>query len=162
MFVARISGPIEMFSFVALIFGILFKLQSWPYASELFILGFIGLLLAYLILLPIRLIGLKAILPKADFNYAMATSLCLGILISSSALLVVLVLLGLGYQEVIYIVDIIRGIAAMGIVVAFIYDFSRKQPAPNTAQYAIAAWLRRRLNIIMLLIVISILSRFLL
>jgi hypothetical protein len=55
LLIARISGPIEMFSFVALIFGILFKLQSWPYASELFILGFIGLLLAYLVLLPIRL-----------------------------------------------------------------------------------------------------------
>lgn len=162
MLIARISGPLEMFSFMALIIGVLFKLQSWPYAAELLIAGLLGLLTAYLVLLPMRLMGLQAILPKSDFAFAMATSLCLGVLIGSSTLMLVLVSLGAAFPVAVFILNILRGIAALGTVVAFIYDFSRTQPAPNTAQYAIAFWLRRRLNLIMILVVINVIIRFLL
>ncbi len=162
MFVARISGPLEMFSFMALIVGVLFKLQSWPFAAELLIIGLLGLLVAYLVLLPMRLMGLKAILPKSDFAFAMATGLCLGVLIGSSALLLVMVSLSAAFPVAVYILNVMRGLAALGVSMAFIWDIVRTQPQPNTAQYAIAFWLRRRLNIIMILVVINVIIKFLL
>lgn len=161
LFIARITGPLEMFSYVAFIFGILFKLQSWPYATELFIVGFLGLFVSYLILLPLRLKGLKAILPKADYRFALVTSICIGTLIGCSSLILLLTVLGAAFPVAINTLDVIRVIAGLGVAAAFVYDFVRTPPAPNTAQHAIAIWLRRRLNIIMVFFVIGIFFRFL-
>lgn len=161
LFIARISGPLEFFSIAVFLIGALFKLQSWPYAAEMLLTGGLGLCSAYLILFPIRLFGLKSILPRTDFNYALAAGISIGLLIAVP----VLTLITKVYfwtPTLGYVLQTLQVVALVGVVGAFIYDFVRTQPAPNTAEYAIAFWLRKRLNILLVLIAIRLFFRFLL
>ncbi len=160
MFVARISGPLEKFSIVVLIFGLLFKLQSWPYASELLLTGSVGLALAYMVLLPIRLNALKPILPRNDYLYAMAATVSLGLFIGSTVFILTLSLLS-AYTSIFAVLDILRNIGLVGVAATFVYDLIRTHPEPNTAQFMIAVWLRKRQTFIMVLIVIGLFFRFL-
>lgn len=161
LFIARISGPVEFFSIALFLIGILFKLQSWPYASELWLTGGLGLCAAYLVLFPIRLFGLKSILPRADFNYALAAGISIGLLVASP----VLTLITKSYfwtPAFGYLLQALQIAGLVGVVGTFIYDYIRDHPVPNTAQHIIALWLRKRQNAIMVLIVIGLFFRFLL
>lgn len=161
LFIARISGPLEFFSIGLFLVGALFKLQSWPFASEMLLTGGLGLCAAYLILFPIRLFGLKSILPRTDFNYALAAGISIGLLIAVPVLTLITKVY-LWTPALGYVLQALQILALIGVVSAFVYDFIRTQPAPNTAEYAIAFWLRKRLNILMVLVAFRLLFRFLL
>lgn len=161
LFIARISGPLEFFSIAVYLIGILFKLQSWPYATEMLLIGGLGLCVSYLVLFPMRLFALRSILPRNDFNYAMAAGISIGLFVASIVLSLVTKVF-FWTPALSFFLDAIRITALVGVVGTFIYDYIRTHPMPNTAQFMIALWIRKRQQAIAILLIIGLLFRFLL
>lgn len=139
-YVLRVVESVALFLFFM---GILFKLQAWPYADVLWGVAMVVLGIAYGVLFPVRLKGLKLALGKDYFPFlAAGLSLCLAFGIRGLTMLIFEVY----YAETLFTVfDVVKVLGIVGIVISLFYFIVKGPGQPNTLYYAIVSWLRIRL-----------------
>lgn len=144
---ARVSRMLEYFSVFVFLFGVLFMLQSWPYAEELMGIAYLGLGIAYAVLFTIRLTGLKLPLGQKNYTQFMVAGISLGLAFGLAGI-VELVYLVYYSKVLFYALEGVRIAGIIGVVASLFYMTSNGQGAPNTLFNAVASWLYTRLLIV--------------
>lgn len=144
-YVLRVVESVALFLFFM---GILFKLQSWPYGDVLWGISMVGLGVAYGVLFPIRLNGLKPILANAYLPF-LAAGISLGLAFGISGFR--LLLFEFYYAEILFTaLMVVEVLGIVGVVVSLFYFIVKGPGQPNTLYYAIVTWLRIRLIVVTL------------
>lgn len=138
---AQFSRTLEYLSIAVLLVGILFKLQSWPFATPLWLCGILGLVVCYAVLFPVRLVGLRDVL-GSTFWMLLLAGVSLGLVLLTSALAIVM-------REYFYISGLaaalpsIKWLAGVGVLITYFYG-QVYIGSSNTLQNAISGWLKSR------------------
>ena len=155
--IVRLIRPVEFISIAIIIFGILFKLQSWPYASVMLLAGFLGLFTAYAVLFPIRLHGLRGAIDKTPYHVFMASSIALGVLLMLAGISLLSIL---EHNSVLFWAATgLRIVALVVISASLVYSIVKRQGAPNTIQQAVSSWLFTRQMIIVAWVIFGLVSQ---